>query len=664
MPKNNLTTHSAAFGLRQSPASQDDTARTVDFVLTTESRVPVWDWERGRIDEILLMSGCSFPEQVPLLDVHSRCSIEDQLGPLRGLRMEGESLLATAHFSSTAEDAFRKVAEGHLTDISEGYSVDESYWIPEGETGFVGESGHSFAGPVRVVSKWTVREGSLTPIGADDAAKARSQQCNPKATMPNTLPSQTTPEPVATPPVQKNRSASEPLPVTAPDAVQEPVVPGDAARAADILSLAVRHGMPKLAERAIRGHVSLDAFPAAQGSRRRAGNRHPQRPERPARRALCGAVPEKPLPAAFCRGLARQTGRIEGCMDLGQDLAQVIGDLGTYATLDPDGEARTVYMVCRQNYSGVDSIRNKLFVGGLLQHFPRRRLGLRPHAGGGCPDGHVRSSALRPAGRHGATLAHGSGPAWSLHGTKTECRIWWRGGGCCAARSGRQGADMGHAYKASYTGPERFTAFGGTFYKIERSAAASCTDGTGLPKRVQPRPTPCGLPAARRAQGCTARLPRIARFVAGTVENAPVPAHEHAQGRDVEPWAVASWQAFPAQAADWLYARFRARAADGTLAWTDPRRFPARTRGHGRTARQCHALQDDEHKERGRQRGFWKPCRPGSRNTFQRTGKRPAELPLTEMSENRGEDRIKVRPFCLPELVCRAKEEGKQRSLL
>lgn len=262
MPKNNLTTRNAAFGLRQSPASLDDTARTVDFVLATEGRVPVWDWERGMIDEILLMSGCSFPEQVPLLDAHSRCSIEDQLGSLRGLRVEGESLLATAHFSSTAGDAFRKVAEGHLTDISVGYSVDESYWIPEGETGFVGESGRSFAGPVRVVSKWTVREGSLTPIGADDAAKARSQQCNPEATMPNTLPSQTTPEPVATPPIQKNRSASEPLPVTAPDAVQEPVVPDDAARAADILSLAVRHGMPELAERAIREHVNLDAFRA------------------------------------------------------------------------------------------------------------------------------------------------------------------------------------------------------------------------------------------------------------------------------------------------------------------------------------------------------------------------------------------------------------------
>lgn len=47
-------------------------------------------------------------------------------------------------------------------------------------------------------------------------------------------------------------------------------------------------------------------------------------------------------------------------MDLRHDLAQVIDDLGTCVTLDPDGEARTVYMVCRQNYGGVDNIRNKL----------------------------------------------------------------------------------------------------------------------------------------------------------------------------------------------------------------------------------------------------------------------------------------------------------------
>lgn len=66
---------------------------------------------------------------------------------------------------------------------------------------------------------------------------------------------------------------------------------------------------------------------------------------------------------------------------------------------------------------------------------------------------------------------------------------------------------------------------------------------------------------------------------------------------------MAPRQTLPAQAAARIPARFRARAADGTLARADPRRFPARTRGHGRAARQCHALQDDERKARGRRRG-------------------------------------------------------------
>ena len=47
-------------------------------------------------------------------------------------------------------------------------------------------------------------------------------------------------------------------------------------------------------------------------------------------------------------------------MDLKRDLAQVIGDLGTYVTIDPEGENRTVYMVCRQHYGGSGDIRNKL----------------------------------------------------------------------------------------------------------------------------------------------------------------------------------------------------------------------------------------------------------------------------------------------------------------
>ncbi|MFQ8888729.1 MAG: hypothetical protein ACLR7Z_10700 [Bilophila wadsworthia] len=57
-------------------------------------------------------------------------------------------------------------------------------------------------------------------------------------------------------------------------------------------------------------------------------------------------------------------------MDLRQDLAQAIGDLGTYVTLDPDGEARTVYMVCRQNYGGVDAYATSCWRGRTPPAFP------------------------------------------------------------------------------------------------------------------------------------------------------------------------------------------------------------------------------------------------------------------------------------------------------
>ena len=175
----NLTTRAARFapavdGARKAPESLDEPARTVVFALATETPARVWDWERGIIEEVLLMSGAEFPAQVPLLDAHSRYSVENQLGSLRTLHVEGAALCATAHFSSVprAEEAFAKVREGHLTDISVGYSVEDAVWIPEGETAFV--DGRTFSGPLRVVRKWRVKEGSLTPIGADEQAKARS----------------------------------------------------------------------------------------------------------------------------------------------------------------------------------------------------------------------------------------------------------------------------------------------------------------------------------------------------------------------------------------------------------------------------------------------------------------------------------------------------------
>lgn len=109
---------------------------------------------------------------------------------------------------------------------------------------------------------------------------------------------------------------------------------------------------------------------------------------------------------------------------------------------------------------------------------------------------------------------------------------------------------MGRAYKTSYAGPERFTAFGGTFCKIERSAAPELYAlALRFPEAFSRALRHAGLPAARRAQGRPARFRGLRASWPELSRDAPVPAHGHAQGRDVEPWTVASWQAFPAQAA-------------------------------------------------------------------------------------------------------------------
>lgn len=158
------------------PATLDEKARSVEVVAATENPVDVYDWELGRVPEILLMQGCQIPEgrQVPLLDTHSRWSTQDVIGSARELRVDGDRLLARAVFATDerAEQAFRKIAEGHLTDFSIGYRRDEFRRLKEGETAVV--YGRTWKGPAILVTRWTPRELSACPIGADEAAKARA----------------------------------------------------------------------------------------------------------------------------------------------------------------------------------------------------------------------------------------------------------------------------------------------------------------------------------------------------------------------------------------------------------------------------------------------------------------------------------------------------------
>lgn len=161
------------------PASLDESGRSVEIVAATETdSVMVYDWELGRVPEILLMSGCRNVDQVPLLDTHSRDGVANVLGSVRDLRVEGDELIGRAFYSSVAEaeSAFTKTKEGHLTDYSAGYRNISTTVVAEKETASI--AGRTFTGPCLVITEWELREVSTCPIGADNRAKARALDSN------------------------------------------------------------------------------------------------------------------------------------------------------------------------------------------------------------------------------------------------------------------------------------------------------------------------------------------------------------------------------------------------------------------------------------------------------------------------------------------------------
>lgn len=168
MPREDFATRS--YGVH--PTSLDVGSRSVTAVVASETPVLKPDWAREEmVPEILLMSGFIGANKVPLLNSHSRWSTDDVLGSVDGIRVENDQLIGTVTFSETADRAFRLVSEGHLTDVSIGYQIKERTYVPKGETLVIRE--RPFRGPANVVTRWAVKEVSVTPIGADVTAKFR-----------------------------------------------------------------------------------------------------------------------------------------------------------------------------------------------------------------------------------------------------------------------------------------------------------------------------------------------------------------------------------------------------------------------------------------------------------------------------------------------------------
>jgi len=159
------------------PKTFNDAKRSVRVVAVSENPIRVWDWKRSEfVYEVLIINGLHLPTsgKVPLLDSHNRASVTGVLGSATNFGRQGNCLECDVYFSGTSagRDAALKVKEGHLTDFSVGYAIMASQWISDGETVNIG--GREIQGPVKLTTKWGLKELSVTPIGADQTAKARS----------------------------------------------------------------------------------------------------------------------------------------------------------------------------------------------------------------------------------------------------------------------------------------------------------------------------------------------------------------------------------------------------------------------------------------------------------------------------------------------------------
>jgi hypothetical protein len=206
------------------PQTLNEENRSVEFAAATEIPARVWDWDRGLVDEILIMGGVALPgnKQVPFLDSHNRNTVDDMLGSMRDFRAEGGELVGRAYFSKRqkAVDAWSDVREG-ITDVSVGYEVTEATWVPDGEKAVIG--GREYSGPVKVSTRWNLREVSLTPIGADTAAKVRSEP----VPVAGKIDSEPTPpvQPVPTPTGAGQEIKQEETPMAEIDKPQTPPTP-------------------------------------------------------------------------------------------------------------------------------------------------------------------------------------------------------------------------------------------------------------------------------------------------------------------------------------------------------------------------------------------------------------------------------------------------------
>lgn len=160
------------------PASLDLEKRSVEAVFATEQPVMEYCYDRHEyLPTVLLMSGCQLPKDrsLVMLDNHERHGevAKSIKGSGNNVKVENRELVGTLVFSSGAENEWTLAREGHLKAVSIGRVDHAAIYVAENTKQRV--DGREWQGPVLLVERWTPKEISLTPVGADKDAVLRNE---------------------------------------------------------------------------------------------------------------------------------------------------------------------------------------------------------------------------------------------------------------------------------------------------------------------------------------------------------------------------------------------------------------------------------------------------------------------------------------------------------
>lgn len=145
------------------PSTMNAEERSVEVVLSAFADVRrSYGIERLSPDP----SHWEIPEYVPLIDGHRNGSFRDVLGQVRNIRFEGGRMIGTAFVSN--DEAWGAIERGDVRNVSIGYAPQSFTDTREGGV------------MVRTLTKTTLREVSLVPIGADPSATVRNANMEPE----------------------------------------------------------------------------------------------------------------------------------------------------------------------------------------------------------------------------------------------------------------------------------------------------------------------------------------------------------------------------------------------------------------------------------------------------------------------------------------------------